>query len=147
MTSAKMMDYMRANMDAQNDAYVGIFWYDKNAGELFGVDKMHSMEKDFNINGLKTSNTLHKDFWRKQYHKDTALGRVTKFRGDYPIIPRGRVWERKGKGFAVTVGDWIKDKKKKKKLILIEFDLPENTEFIIDPHWDIGSGWSGEKLG
>lgn len=142
-----MMDYMRKNFDAQNDGYVGIFWFDAKNGELFGVDKVHAMEKDFDANGLKTSNTLHKDFWQKQFHKDTALGRTTRFKGDYTQTPRGRVWERRDKGFAVTVGEWINDYPKAKKIIPLEFDLPHDTEFIIDPHWNIGSGWSGEKLG
>jgi hypothetical protein len=46
-----------------------------------------------------------------------------------------------------NVGDWIKDYPSCKDLILIEFQLPkDNTEFVIDSHWDLGHGWSDKKI-
>ena len=146
MTKNEMMDYMSKNLGNQDDPYVGIFWYDPSARELFGIDKVHSLEKDFNTNGAKTTNTLHRDFWQKQHHKDKALNRQSRFIGDYSMTPRGRVWQERNKGFFVTVGEWINQHPEAKKLILLEFDLPKDTKFIIDPHWNIGSGWSGDLL-
>jgi len=137
---------MRKNMGEQSDGYVGIFWYDPKIGELFGVDKESAKSKDFDDKGMKTGKVLHMNYWVKQYHRAMALGKHTRFSGDYTKVPRGRVWERKGKGFAVTVGEWIKDFPDARELVLIEFDLPDNTEFIIDEHWSIGSGWEGDKI-
>jgi hypothetical protein len=48
--------------------------------------------------------------------------------------PRGRIFEIKDKGFAVCVGNWIKDYPQVKQLVKNEFQLPENTEFIVDQH-------------
>lgn len=44
------------------------------------------------------------------------------------------------------VGNWIKNYLEAKNVILSEFELPEaDTQFIIDSHWNIGSGWEGDK--
>jgi len=145
--NAKMMDSMRANFNNQDVPNVGIFWFSPKSQELFGIAKIPTCDRQFDFRGLKTISTLHKDFWTKQYHKDKALGRPTAFHGDYTQTPRGRVWEQKDVGFIVTVGEWFKDYPIAKKLIQIEFDLPESTEYRIDDHWNIGSGWSGDAIG
>jgi len=142
----EMMEYMQKNFDKQNDAYIGIFWFDSNEDELFGIQKIPANTKKFNHNGNKTITVLHKDFWRKEYFKAKALGKRTRFIGDYTLTPRGRVWEKKDKGFIVTVGEWINDYPQSRELILIEFNLPKETKFVIDKHWNIGSGWSGDKI-
>ena len=68
------------------------------------------------------------------------------YENDYTQVPGGRVWELKDKGFVVTVGTWINKYPEVKKLILYEFDLPDSTEFKIELHWNIGSGWSGDRI-
>lgn len=65
---------------------------------------------------------------------------------DYTKYPRGRIFEIKNKGFVVCVGKWINDYPRVKRLVTDEFQLPENTEFIIDQHWDLGHGWSDKEL-
>ena len=47
-------------------------------------------------------------------------------------------------GFKVFTGSWIKKFPECKTLIIDEFQLPNNVEFIQDEHWDIGHGWSDE---
>jgi len=142
----EMMEYMKNNFDKQDEAFVGIFWYDKNAKELFGIVKEDPEYVKPNQYGDKTGKTLHRDFWQRQYHRAKAKGIKTQFNGDYTQIPRGRVWQTGNKKTVVTVGEWINDFPEAKELVIFEFNLPDDTEFRIDPHWNIGSGWSGEKL-
>lgn len=57
-------------------------------------------------------------------------------------MPRGRVFEFKDKGFVVFTSDWINDYPEAKQDIIFEFQLPGDTKFERDYHWDIGHGWS-----
>ena len=41
-------------------------------------------------------------------------------------------------------GDWMDDYPKVKNLILVEFNLPEDTKFVKDRHCDLDHGWSDE---
>jgi len=141
-----MMEHMKNNFDKQDLPYIGIFWYDSNEDDLFGIQKITADTKDFDTKGNKTISVLHKDFWKKEYHKAKALNKRTRFIGDYTLTPRGRVWENKDEGFFVTVGEWIHDYPQAREQIIIEFNLPKETQFIVDPHWNIGSGWSGDNL-
>jgi hypothetical protein len=140
-----MMEYMRDNFDKQDDPYLGIFWYDPKQDELFGIVRESPEDMQFNRNGEKTGRLLHRVFWQREYHKAKSKGKETRFVGDYTMTPRGRIWEKKGEGFAVTVGEWINKYPNAKEHILFEFNLPQNTVFIIDEHWNIGSGWEGDK--
>ena len=139
---------MSDNLDTQDNPNVGIFWYDEKKDELFGVNKVQSAQLQFSPKGLKTYNTLDKDWWQKQ--KQRLLGKGAPlgiFVNDYTSIPRGRVFEREGVGFQLMVGKWIDDygKDKIENLVKDEFNL-QNVPFetIIDTHWDIGHGWSQE---
>ena len=51
---------MSENFDNQEDPQVGIFWYDENNDELFGVTATYADQIPFNSNGKKTERTLHK---------------------------------------------------------------------------------------
>ena len=55
----------------------------------------------------------------------------------------------------VAVGEWIKgeingqqvvDAEKLRELLEDEFNLPEGFEVVVDEHWNIGHGWSGDKF-
>lgn len=62
---------------------------------------------------------------------------------DYTQIPRGRIFSTDD-GYQIYVGDWINcdDYEYIVDLIEEQFNLPyDETEVIIDSHWDIGSGW------
>ena len=139
------VEVMKSNEAVQNDPLVAIFWYDTDTDELFGVKSTvasqiewyHSTQWNQDV---RTEPRLHKQVWQKEYFK----GKDKRFQGDYTLVPRGRVFEFKGEGFRVYTGDWIDSYPQAKQCILDEFELPKNTKFIKDVHWDIGHGWSDE---
>lgn len=130
--------------EVMDDPMVGIFWYDLNKKELFGVystlaeDTQFSNISIFN-NKARTCKQLHYKIWDKNKHKHQDY----RFNGDYTLTPRGRVFEIENEGFVVCCGSWLEKHPEVKELIIDEFQLPEsNTKFITDIHWDIGHGWS-----
>lgn len=139
------IEVMLDNESIQDDPLVGIFWYDIDNDELFGVKSTIASKLDWYHSTqwnqlVKTEPRLHKQIWQKEYFK----GRDKRFTGDYSLIPRGRIFEFKDIGFRVYTGDWIDDYPEVKQQILEEFELPDSTEFVKDVHWDIGHGWSDE---
>lgn len=139
------IEIMMANMEIQEEANVGSFWYDPVNDELFGVHSVpvSSLQfyesKQFQAN-VKTGPKLHQTIWKKE----SMRGKDIRFKEDYTKAPRGRVFEFENIGFVVFTGDWINDYPNAKDLIISEFDLPKNTEFRIDEHWNVGRGWSNE---
>ena len=139
------IEVMANSMDKQNEPDLGIFWYDTSNDELFGIVRTpadeaqyyHSNQWDCDV---KTCKKLHETIWKKEHFKD----KDKRFSGDYTKIPRGRIFEFKGKGFVVYTGTWIDNYPQVKELIINEFDLPNTTQFKQDEHWDIGHGWSNE---
>ena len=139
------IEAMMTSMYYQDDSEIGCFWYDSEREELFGVSSVQATSMKFynstQFNALvRTGPKLHEAIWKKEYFK----GKDKRFQGDYTQVPRGRIFEFSDRGFVVMVGHWIDDYPEAKPLILDEFDLPTNTEFRIDEHWDIGHGWSQE---
>lgn len=143
-----MIAYMETFNDNAFTPYVGTFWYNSSSNQLFGVVKVESDLIPFNKSGLKTTPRLHKQIWAKEYNKGKqANSSSTLFnQPDYTKVARGRVFQRVDNTFEVMVGNWIKNYPEAKNVILSEFELPEaDTQFIIDSHWNIGSGWEGDK--
>ena len=138
------MDTMSDNFDSQNEPQVGIFWYDVDADELFGVSKEYASELPFNSKGLKTVKALHKTWWQKQKNKAISKGKDPGiFKKDYTLIPRGRVFQTSDGVFQLMCGKWINDHIK--NLVAEEFELSGvSFETIVDVHWEIGHGWSEE---
>ena len=141
-------EVMAANMDHQDDGEVGIFWYDPEAGDLFGV-KSASVEdvpffksEVFDGKEVKTCKPLHYKVWDREKHR----GKDARFRGDYTKVPRGRIFFVKDEGFVVVTGDWINEYPEAKEEIMYEFNLPSDTKFIINSHWNIEHGWA-DKFG
>jgi hypothetical protein len=56
------------------------------------------------------------------------------------------IGEVENKGFVVCVGHWITQYPSAKAEILKEFNLPKDTKFLIDSHWDLGHSWSNEQF-
>lgn len=134
---------MHNYMGSESGEKVGLFWYSPKDEELFGVNSVNASDLRFDMNGRKTISKLHRDIWQRQKQRDKAKGKVSIWSGDYTMIPRGRVWQRQeDEKFYVTIGSWIDKYPEAKDLILDEFDLPNDVEFIIDRHWEIGHGWS-----
>lgn len=50
--------------------------------------------------------------------------------------------------YIVKVGEWINDVDKERfsEMIQDEFNLPDNFQFEIDEHWNLGHGWSEENM-
>lgn len=140
------MDAMKA-FDEQMPC-VGIFWYDTKDKELFGVRKSEltpRMVEEAAESGLPFINYphLHRQVWAKEYFRAQATHEETKFKGDYTMIPRGRVaWN--VNRFIVLVGKWAEPiLEELTEKIEEEFSLP-CFEFVYDEHWDLGHGWSGD---
>ena len=127
---------------------VGIFWYDTEEHDFFGVYKREltpKMIEDAADKGLPFINypKLHRQVWKEQYFRALSQHKPTRFTGDYTMIPRGRVAWSIDK-FVVFVGKWAGGKEEElTKLIEKYFALPF-FEFIYDEHWDLGHGWSGD---
>ena len=139
-----VMKTMSDNFEHQDEPKVGIFWYDEEKDELFGVSKIEASDLQFNINDLKTIKTLHKTWWQKQKNKAISKGEDPGiFKKEYTLVPRGRIFQRKDGVFQLMCGSWINDHIE--SLVKDEFDL-QNVLFekIVDEHWEIGHGWSEE---
>lgn len=142
-----LKELMQANIEYQDEPEVGIFWYDVDADDLFGVKSASVSDVDYYQSNLfnckvKTCRPLHYKVWEKEYFR----GKDNRFRGDYTLVPRGRIFFVEGRGPVVVVGNWINDYPSAKTMILDEFNLPEDTEFMIDEHWDLGHGWSDKFM-
>ncbi|MDR0389298.1 MAG: hypothetical protein LBH73_04455 [Spirochaetaceae bacterium] len=135
---------MSDNFDAQEDPRVGIFWYDPEDDELFGVTSSAASELSFNDRGRKTVKLLHKTWWKKQQERAKARGQLTsKFMKDYTQTPRGRIFQTEGGLFEVMCGSWINERII--ELVKDEFNLHGvQLEVKVDEHWEIGHGWSDE---
>ena len=139
------IEVMVDNMQYQDDPMVGIFWYDANNDELFGIKSTYAEDaKWYNSNQfntkIRTETMLHKTKWQKEVFRK----KDRRFLGDYTQVPRGRVFEFEHDGFKVYTGSWIDIYPQVKAMIIDEFQLPYSTQFVQDPHWDIGKGWSDE---
>lgn len=143
-----MMDTMSQNLETQDNPKVGIFWYNRQINDFFGViavDK-NSFPKPNAGGGLITCKELHQDVWRKEFnrqkHKRNGQG---PFIGDYKDTPRGRVfYNPENDKFYVMVGSWINEVDYDAFITLVEdyFDLKNSDfEIHIGPHWEIGVGW------
>ncbi len=152
-TSDEMANVFRETMayyaQYADEPYVGIFWYDVENKELFGVKSVSIAEAKYRESSLfsksfvKTCTTIHKNVWKKESYR----GKDKRFQGDYTKVPRGRVFEVKDKGFYVCVGSWINDYPEAKDEIIFEFQLPKDkTQFKIDIHCEIGHGWSERDI-
>lgn len=136
---------MKNDMSIQDDIMVGSFWYDVNNNELFGIDQVPASSRAYYDSKqfgskVRTGPILHQTRWKKE-----AVKRKDKrFFGDYTKVPRGRVFDYEDIGPVVFTGSWIEQYPQAKQLVIDEFDLPDNTVFYYDEHWDLGHGWSDE---
>ena len=140
-------EIMAYNNQFQDDPSVGIFWYDPDTESLFGVYSVLASDckwyhsETFGANA-RTCNPMHYALWQKGVNK----GRDPRFKNDYTSVPRGRVFEVENQGFVVCVGNWINQYPEAKAEILEEFQLPDDTTFEVDSHWDLGRGWSDKHF-
>ena len=141
------MEVMLHNSKLPQESYVGLFWYDPDKQEVYGTVAVPASETSWyessDLGGVvRTCRQLHQNVWKKEHFR----GKDDRFNGDYTKKPRGRVFEFKEGGFKVYTGQWINYYPEAKEDIIYEFELPEDTQFIIDRHWDLGHGWSDDFL-
>lgn len=106
---------------------VGIFWYDMETKSFFGVRKKEITPK----------------MVEEAAEKGVPFINYPHLPGDYTQVPRGSVAWNVNK-FIVLVGRWAEPiQEELTTLIEQEFALPY-FEFVYDPHWDLGHGWSGD---
>jgi len=135
----EIIEDMRSFND-QNPPSVGFFWYDPKTNELFGVQSIGANQTSFN-NGRRTLRKTHREYWQKEKHRSSKDRRI---QGDYTMTPRGRVYQFQDGSFKVYVGSWItKYLHKVEKLVKEEFNINE-FNFVIEKHWEIGTGWDGD---
>ena len=121
---------------------VGIFWYDPEDHTLFGVRKKELTPREVEEAAEKGKPFinyphLHRQVWAKEYFRAQAKNLNTKFKGDYTLIPRGRVTWTINK-FIVLVGHWAEPiQEELTELLGNEFSLPY-FEFVYDEHCDLG---------
>ena len=112
---------------------VGIFWYDPEEHDFFGVYKKEltpKMIEEAADKGLP-------------YINYQRLHQPPKFSGDYTKVPRGRVaWNIDH--FIVFVGNWADGKEDELTALLDKYFALPYFEFRYDEHWDLGHGWSGD---
>ncbi|MBP5642592.1 MAG: hypothetical protein J6W92_05975 [Paludibacteraceae bacterium] len=107
---------------------VGIFWYDPEEHDFFGVYKKEltpKMIEEAADKGLPYINyqRLHRQIYTK--------------------VPRGRVaWNIDH--FIVFVGNWANGKEDELTALLDKYFALPYFEFRYDEHWDLGHGWSGD---
>ena len=140
-------ELMAENINHQDDPYVGIFWYDVESDDLFGVvqtpaDEAQTYKSTIFNSNTKTCKALHYKVWEREFHRK----KDKRFFGDYTKVPRGRVFEVEDVGFVVCVGEWINDYPQARQAVLDIFQLPEDTEFKVDYHWNLGHGWSDKFI-
>ena len=142
-----VMAVMSQNLNNQEAPRIGIFWYDVRNDDLFGIVSSHASEARVSI-GYANINTLHRDYWKKQYNKlkyKNEGKEVYPYIGDYKDTPRGRVlYNVDYNQYIIKVGSWINEYPQAKLLIIDEFNLEDqNYIFEIGIHWEVGQGWEG----
>lgn len=94
---------------------------------------------------VRTCCLMHYALWKRECNR----GKDKRFQEAIPYFkyPRGRIFEIKDRGFVVTcVGDWVNQFPQAKQMIIDEFQLPNNTEFLINVHLGLGHDWSNKEI-
>lgn len=115
---------------------VGIFWFDIDQKELFGVESTLACDLEFTKYSLfdelaRTCDCSFQEAWSRRYYEC----KDSRFQETFIMYPRGQVFEFIDSGFVVFTGPWINKHAEVKNLILYEFDLPYCTEFRVDYRW------------
>lgn len=104
---------------------VGVFWYDPQEHDFFGVYKKEltpKMVEDAADKGIKVIN------YEEPNHRQNTCGRVS--------------WNIDR--FVVFVGQWAKDIEGELTTLIEKYFALPYFEFRYDEHWDLGRGWSGD---
>ncbi|MBO7648915.1 MAG: hypothetical protein J6S48_06140 [Bacteroidales bacterium] len=142
------MRLMASNRGKDGEPKVGIFWFDPNKNDLFGV-RSHRVSDYVKPNarsefGCVSCSEMHEDVWKKEYHKQKYKnGGVGPYTGAYEMVPRGRIfYDPRSDEFTIAVGSWIEQYPQAIPLIEEEFNLKDTKHTVKTAwHWDIGQKW------
>jgi len=128
-------ELMEYNNQFVDDPNVGIFWYDPEEDELFGIYSTLASDMNFFYSNVfhaevRTCHLMHYALWQGECNR----GKDKRFQKAIPFFkyPRGRIFEVKDRGFVACVGNWVNQFPQVKQMIIDEFQLPNNTEFLTD---------------
>lgn len=135
------IDAIKQNVGYKPEAEVGIFWFNTEENDLFGVAKTPISKAKSTTDGIKVGRIPHKDKWIKLRKSAIIRGKSDGiFFQEYTTVPRGIVCLLKDRTFQINVGNWIKSVDKNLLIALIanEFNLEnEKVKLQEDDHWDI----------
>lgn len=152
---SELIDTMKPFLDERPQ--VGIFWYDYQNNRLFGVKKVDAEDCIKKI-GDGTIGKLHKSYWQKEHYRAIQKNETNSIfynEKNYTLIPRGRLFVKPNGDIFAAVGEWFNgyingqkviNTQNVRELIADEFNLDDDFEVKIDHHWDIGRGWSEERV-
>ena len=145
-----MMDVMSEFLN--DEPQVGIFWYNIQKNELFGVLKDDAYKYQ-NKRGVGTLGKLHRSYWQKQHIRAVQRKNINSpfyKESNYTLIPRGRIFIKSNGELYVAVGNWIYDDSVNiedlRDILIDEFNLPDDFDFVVEKHWNIGQGWNEDKF-
>ena len=135
------IDTIKQNVGYKPEAEVGIFWFNAEENDLFGVAKTPISKAKSTTDGIKVGRIPHKDKWIKLRKSAIIRGKSDGiFFQEYTTVPRGIVCLLEDGTFQINVGNWIKSVDKNLLIALIanEFNLEnEKVKLQEDDHWDI----------
>ena len=142
------MRLMESNRGKDDEPKVGIFWYDPQTNELFGV-RSHRVSDYVKPNarsefGCVSCSEMHEDVWKKEYNRQKFKhDGVGPYRGAYEMTPRGRIfYDPETDVYTIAVGQWIEQYPQAVALVEEEFNLKDTKHTIKTAwHWDIGQKW------
>lgn len=138
------IDAMRENVGYKPEAEVGIFWFNPEEGDIFGIAKDPITNVKPTISGVKTGKVLHRDHWQKLRNSAIRRGKSNGILFQkYINVPKGRVFQLRDGTFQINVGSWINsiDKTLLMDLVINEFNLDGyKVKLQEDEHWNIGKG-------
>ena len=143
------MRLMQSNRGKGDEPMVGIFWYNPQQDELFGV-RSHRISDYTKANsrsefGSISCSEMHEDVWKKEYHRQKYKNNgIGPYKGAYEMVPRGRIFYNPDtEVFTIAVGGWITQYPQAVELIVDEFNLRNSTYAVKTAHhWDIGQKWN-----
>ena len=114
------IDAIKQNVGYKPEAEVGIFWFNAEENDLFGVAKTPISKAKSTTDGIKVGRIPHKDKWIKLRKSAIIRGKSDGiFFQEYTTVPRGIVCLLEDGTFQINVGNWIKSVDKNLLIALI----------------------------
>lgn len=120
---------------------IGIFWFDEDSESLFEVHT-RAFDPDRVVNGLLLYTKTHEFWWEKA--RSASCNRSSSLHSKcFNEVPRGRVTF-DDDCFIVNIGSWYEPYKDiLRALIVEEFAIPADFEFVVDESLELGHGFEG----